>query len=85
MPFVITGEELEGCWHAPALWYPEHVSLLLHVETWVDDDRLRHLKPTRTDSQCYQCPSSHGARKIRVQGRQNLYILKSGIYKKNCN
>jgi hypothetical protein len=44
MPLLITGEELEGCWHALALWYPEHIRLL-HVEVRVNDDRLRPLKP----------------------------------------
>jgi hypothetical protein len=32
MPLLITGEEREGCWHAPSLWYPEHARHLLHVE-----------------------------------------------------
>lgn len=39
-PLLIIGEELEGCWHATALWCPEHVL----VDPRVDDDQLRLMK-----------------------------------------
>lgn len=50
---LITGEELEGCRHAPALWFPEHV----RVEPRVDDDRLRLTKTGEEREGCSKAPA----------------------------